>query len=575
MKIAVHITHEAMKKVGGIGAVLNGICPSKAYKSFFEKTVLYGPLFTTREEVQETVDVLYSSMDGCDKGSYGEVFEDIRRKYNVDIVYGKRKLTDEFDGVKENIADVILVGIGSMNKAEVGKFKFELWQKFGIQSELYSKDWDYEQYLRIAVPFLEILNKMYGADAEFYDFSHEYMGVPSALAAVLQSATNTMARQGIHKTIFVAHEVSTARFLVESSPGHDIDFYNKLRKEKGKRSLEQVFGSQKQSPRNELIKQAVNFDRILAVSDLIKEEYLFLVPDTPAQKIRTAYNGLSIQNISIDRKRQSHKLIEEYVDSLFGFKPDVVLTHVTRLVISKGLWRDITLLYYLDEIFQSKNLKGIYILFATFVVTGRPSSDIFKMEKEYGWPVEHRYGWPDLVGMEEEIYSYLQVFNQKSKAIKGLFINQFGFNREKCGMRVPEDARFIDLRIASDAEFGFSTYEPFGIAQLETIPFGGTAILSSSCGSVSLLDEVFKNAKLKPYYVLDFISKGRGIKNLTIENRTEIERELFKEHAKSIFEILPVTEEKRAKYLKNTLLYNPRLGWENIVKTYLLPNLPT
>jgi len=26
MKIAVHITHEAMKKVGGVGAVLNGIC---------------------------------------------------------------------------------------------------------------------------------------------------------------------------------------------------------------------------------------------------------------------------------------------------------------------------------------------------------------------------------------------------------------------------------------------------------------------------------------------------------------------------------------------------------------------
>ena len=575
MKTAVHITHESMKKIGGIGTVLNGVCTTKAYKNFFDRTVFYGPLFGTSIDVlvdlEKTGEVLFSSADGHDKGNYGELFNGIRQKYGIDIIYGRRRLVDEFDEVKKNVADVFLIGTSAMNQVEVSKFKFILWEKFGIQSDLYPNDCDYEQYLRIAIPFLEILNKVYGTKVDYYYFAHEYMGIPSALSAISQKK---------HKTIFVAHEVSTARFLVENCPGHDISFYNILHNEQGKKSLEEVFGSQKQNPRNELVKLTPNFERIFAVSDLTKEEYLFLVPDTPLKKIKAVYNGLSVQKISVEQKRQSRKKIQEYIHTLLDFKPDVILTHVTRLVMSKGLWRDISLLYYLDEIFQSQNLKGAYILLSTFIATGRPSEYILRMEKDYGWPINHRKGWPDLMGMEAEIYSYLQIFNQKSKAIKGIFINQFGFNREKCGLRVPEDAQFIDLRIASDAEFGFSIYEPFGIAQLETVPFGGIAVLSSSCGSASFLKKTFKDAKIKPYYVMDFIGAGAQIKReklnkLTIEKRTVIERELFAKHAKSIFETLPITETQKAKYLENAILHNSRLSWENIVQNNLLPNLPT
>ena len=93
-----------------------------------------------------------------------------------------------------------------------------------------------------------------------------------------------------------------------------------------------------------------------------------------------------------------------------------------------------------------------------------------KWNADYGWPVMHKVGWPDLEGGEVDIYNYLQVFNSRSRAIKAVFINQFGFDRIRCGQRVPADAEFADLRIGSDAELGFSIYEPFGIAQIETIP---------------------------------------------------------------------------------------------------------
>lgn len=44
MKVAIHISHEALYKIGGIGEVLTGLCTAPSYQSFFEKTLFYGPL---------------------------------------------------------------------------------------------------------------------------------------------------------------------------------------------------------------------------------------------------------------------------------------------------------------------------------------------------------------------------------------------------------------------------------------------------------------------------------------------------------------------------------------------------
>ena len=569
MRIAVHITHESARKIGGIGAVLSGICNSQAYKNCYDKTVLYGPLFDlpteTFSHLGKSGELLFTSHDHYDAGNCTKIFDGIIRAYNVDIVYGKRELVSEFDITKHNIVEVLNIGINKMKHSEVEKFKYALWKNFDIKSHLYEDDWDYEQYLRIAIPFLEILEKLYGSDVEYYHFAHEYMGVPSALSVLMSGKK--------HTTVFVAHEVSTARSLVEKHPGHDVSFYNILRKAGTDKSLEQVFGNQEHNCRNELIKRAVNFDYIFSVGDHVKAEYLFLVPDAPPEKMKIVYNGVSAKSVSLEHKQQARTHIEKYIATLFNFTPDVIFTHVTRLVVSKGIWRDIALLHFLDEIFEANNLKGAYILLSTLITTGRPPQDIFKMERDYGWPVLHRQGWPDVIGAEKEIYNHLQVFNARSKAIKGVFINQFGFDRARCGKRVPEDAEFEDLRIASDAELGLSIYEPFGIAQIETIPFGGISVLSSSCGAAGFLQEKFKDAPIKPFHILDYISAGKkmgykALRNLTIQQRTAMEREVLSKHAKRIFNSLPLTWAKREIYLANAQEYASRISWEASAQSY-------
>ncbi len=577
MRIAVHITHESVKKIGGIGSVLSGVCNIPAYKEFYDKTVFYGPLFDlpfdTFSYLGTSGELLLSSHDHYDAANYSQALGQIIQKYNIDIVYGRRQLVSEFDVTRHTTVEVVNIGINKMKHEEVEKYKYALWKDFNIKSHLYEDDWDYQQYLRIAIPYLEILEKLYGSEAEFYHFAHEYMGVASALSVLMSARMQT--------TVFVAHEVTTARSLVEEQPGHDISFYNILRKAKAHKSLEQVFGSQEHNSRSELVKRAVKFDNIFAVGDHVKEEYLFLVPQTPPEKIKIVYNGISAKSVDFEQKQQSRAHIKKYTETLFNFTPDIIFTHVTRLVISKAIWRDIELLYFLDEIFDAHNLKGVYILLSTVIGAGRSSRDAFQMEREYGWPVLHRQGWPDLVGTEEDVYNQLQVFNARSKAIKGLFINQFGFDRARCGKRVPEDAEFADLRMASDAEFGFSIYEPFGIAQIETIPFGGVSLLSSSCGAAGLLQEKFKGAAIKPFYILDYISAGRRmsyntLRDLTIPQRSAMEKQLLSKHSKQIFEILPLTSAKREQYLINAQRYASRISWEALAKSYVLgSNLST
>ena len=47
MKTVVHVTHEAVQKIGGIGAVLHGLVTSKTYRSEVGRDIFLGPLFST------------------------------------------------------------------------------------------------------------------------------------------------------------------------------------------------------------------------------------------------------------------------------------------------------------------------------------------------------------------------------------------------------------------------------------------------------------------------------------------------------------------------------------------------
>jgi hypothetical protein len=571
MKAAVHITHEAARKIGGIGAVLAGLCTTQVYLDNYPKTLFYGPLFDDQpnnpDRLGDNAEMLFSSLDNIHRSSYNDQFREICEKYKIHLVYGKKEIFDEIHPNKKATIDIILIGIKDVRKDLLDQFKFMLWDKFKFSCQLYEQDWDFEQYLRIALPIRNITSLLYLDCTDLHFFSHEYMGVCTCLNILSQKQVN-------EKIIFYAHEVSTARVITESLQGHDISFYNIINNDvEQKISLEQRFGSQKHSSRNELIKFAAQFDKILAVGDWVKKEYIYVNPAVSEKIIDICYNGIPVRKIDYEHKLLSRNKLKSYCETLFNFTPDVIMTHVSRLVISKAFWRDISLLEELDELFSEYNIKGFFIILSSLIGPGRSLSDIERMEKEYGWPLIHKENWPDLVGYENDVYWSLNYFNAKSRSIKGVFINQYGFEKDRLGKRFPDNCDFSDLRIGSDAEFGMSVYEPFGIAQIETVPYGGIAVLSKACGSAFLLEKGWTDKKTIPFHIIDFANTGKAEHDwikLSSEQRHTLEKQILKREVKHIFKKIAKTDKERENLFKVCNSLSNYLEWDEIAKKVII-----
>jgi len=575
MKTAVHITHEAVQKLGGIGSVISGFSTTAEYRCFFDRTLLYGPLFSNAAYGASSVSLADEDpLTHIERLDGGKLLRDIERKYGVEILYGRRLVRDDLDLGTSLTADVLLVGTESMRRGPLDRLKARLKNQYGLDCDRYY-DWEFHHYLRLAVVYPELLFGLYPDETLFYHFAHEFMGVPSVLSVLLR-------REGAHRdrTIFYAHEISPCRIEVESHPGHDIAFYNTLRaNRRASTTFEDEYGSRDHHYRAALVKLSRHFDHIFAVSDRVKEEYIYFVGDAAADKIKVVINGVPVRRIAAAEKEQSRRILLRYAENLLDFTPDFLFSHVSRLVVSKAIWRDLAFLSLLDDRLAASGRTGIYLLFSSLIGPGRTTDQILQMEKAYGWPLDHREGWPDLIASEAALYDQVCRFNARCRSIRAVYLNQFGLNREACGLRMPEEMCFLHLRMGSDAELGFSIYEPFGISQLEVIPFGGLAAISTSCGAADALRRRLPEGEGNAYLSFDFIGSVSetwsvdAIRSMTAKQRIEIETEVFRREADRFYRALPDSSEQRERALSSALEHADRLGWEGIVRSVGLEEL--
>jgi len=585
----VHVTHETIGKIGGIGAVLHGLFTSKSYLNAVQRSIIVDPLFTTEgsalDRLGENGEVLYSSIDGLINPGYAPAFRKLESFYNTGIVYGRRIFVDEQTGVKSS-PEVLLVDVRHIDKAIINDFKKRLYEKFGLRSDLYEHLWEYEQYVRLAPVAIAALKALGAGSESTVIISHEFMGMPTALAAILERPTS----RANFTTIFYAHEVATMRRIVEEHPGHDTMFYNVIKQaHQDKLYVNDVFGDQSSYFKHALVEASKYCDYIYAVGDYAAEELRFLAPEFESADIHIAYNGIPAYRITVAEKLASKEKLQSYCQILLGYKPDFVFTHVTRLVCSKALWRDLRVLYPIEANLRSLGKTAVLFVLST-EMPQRPSQDIFNMESMYNWPVVHREGWPDLSGSEAKFYAFVQEFNAKSRDIKIIFINQFGFRQKNCGRKMPEDMEFMDIRRGTDVEFGQSIYEPFGISQLEPLTFGGICVFSNVCGCAGLLRDTFEKlqigdwkSKIRNVIVADYTNLDGQLKNrkLTIENlqlldraaRDQIEIKESKRVAEEIVQRLPQNESEIEDLIGTGYGLATNMSWDMIVKNYLLTGL--
>lgn len=572
---AIHVTHEAVYKVGGIGTVLEGLINSRPYRDGVGRTVLVCPLFYPEnvERLGSGGVIEYSSLDGVYDGPYWEAFGQVERDFGVRITYGRRPLEDE-PSARRTVCDVLLIDLRGINIERLNELKGVLWERYGIHSERYEHIWEYEQYVQLAAPAVAALEALRLAtpDAPAVVFAHEFMGVPLALALQAQHGER-------YRTVFHAHETAPIRRIVEAHPGHDVMFYNALEAaRKDELYLEQVFGPQRDYFKHAVVEATHHCDGLLAVGPHVQRELQFIGPDFAAANISLAYNGVPVGAVTPAERQASRRHMRKYLQNLLGWQPDLLFTHVTRLAESKAMWRDIDVLTELDPRLGARGQTAVMVVLAT-ELPRRPSADILHMEEAWDWPLAHREGAPDLTGGEARYYQRVQAFNARARNIRIIYINQFGFDRRCCGRRVPGDVEFLDLRRASDAEFGLSLYEPFGISPLEPLTYGGICLVSTSCGCAGFVRQVTRNKPTSNVILANYIDGVRhprtvkGALAIGAAQRREVERKLAPRLADELIERLPGNAQEEERLIHAGRELAQQMSWDAVAERFIFPAL--
>ena len=571
MSTLIHVTHEAVQKVGGIGAVLQGFFTSTAYNASVGRSILIGPGDAgTAGLLAKAGQVFYSSADGADTGGWADKFKPVQQQWGVGIVYGRRTFKDKTTGV-ESHPEVLLLDVGQADLGRLGECKQDLYERFGIRSDLY-RTWEYEQYVRLAGPGLAALGAIEAAkDGPAVILAHEFMGMPLALAAIAEGS-------GTYRTAFYAHEVATMRRIVEGHPGHDTMFYNVLARamDNGK-FVEDVFGLQAPFFKHALVSAARFCDAVLCVGDRVLSEMKFLGAEFADKRLALVYNGVPAYGVAAADVAQSKARLQQYTEAILEYRPDFIFSHVTRMALSKGMWRDLKVLWHLEKRFRETGQTGVLFLLSSELGAPRKGHEIRDMEARYSWPVGHREGYPDLSGGEADFYVHMQKFNACARQIKVILVNQFGWNQASCGVKMPSDMDFLDIRKGTDIEFGQSIYEPFGIAQLEPLSFGGMCVITNVCGCAGFVEKVTGGRDVPNVLVADYTglpddhTSLHQVLAIGPSERGAAEEKEAERVAGEILRRLPTDEKAREAFIAGGYELACRMSWEVVVRDYFLP----
>jgi len=570
-----HVTHEAVEKLGGIGTVLEGLMTSPVYQQHIGRSILVGPCQThvavdPTKRLGDEGTVLYSSVDQIDELGLGSRLRPIEWAFNTPIVYGKRTFNVPGDDSRKGEADVLMIDIFNISHDRLSLFKFRLNERFGLDSMKFDKEWGYEEYIRLAEPAFYALNALLSSKQKpCIVLSHEFMGMGTALKCIMDGADD-------FRTIFHAHECATARHVVEHHPGHDTMFYNALRQAQDQNLyVGDVFADQIVGHfRHAVISLSHCCDAVMAVGDYTADEMHFLGRHFDHHDIELVYNGVPAFPVTLRKRNAARKMLIEYTENILGYTPDVLLTHVTRPVISKGMWRDVQVCGELDRHFGEQGIKGVLYILTSGGGVRRPQ-DVKHMEEEYGWPADHRFGYPDLTGPEEDLWRMIEPFNREHENIQIVLVNQFGWSRDRIGKRLPEKMNLGDFRTATDVEFGMATYEPFGISPLEPLGSGAVCVISNVCGCEGFVEYVTDGQPTDNVLVADYTQLERSwsideLKAMTREDRNRIESVESARIAAELMQRIPLDNEGRKSLIDSGQKLVKKMGWDQVVEHKLL-----
>ncbi len=251
---------------------------------------------------------------------------------------------------------------------------------------------------------------------------------------------------------------------------------------------------------------------------------------------------------------------------------------MARPVLSKGIWRDLRVLHEMEPLLHGRDETAVYFMLGT-LGGQRRKSDIRHMERVYGWPVTHEVGYPDLCGGEDVVGEMVDVFNRHHEAIRAVLVNQWSWNPQVCGRRMPEDMTFSDIRRGVDVEFGLSVYEPFGISQLEPLSFGSLCVVSNVCGCMGFVRRsAAGDGECENVIEGDFLNIGQpldlnALLALPMSERDKVETDEARRLAAVIVDRLGDDDATLQRRIKTGYNLARKMSWQHVVREYFLPAL--
>ena len=144
---------------------------------------------------------------------------------------------------------------------------------------------------------------------------------------------------------------------------------------------------------------------------------------------------------------------------------------------------------------------------------------------------------------------------------------------------MPEDMEFMDIRKGSDAEFGQSIYEPFGIAQVEPISFGGICVFSECCGCAGFVNKATGGQPTPNVIVADYTdlpNKGLRPEQLMAigqPQRDEIEHMVAAKVANELVQRLPRTPAEFEQFIERGHKLAEQMSWDVVAREYVVPGV--
>jgi glycogen synthase len=144
---------------------------------------------------------------------------------------------------------------------------------------------------------------------------------------------------------------------------------------------------------------------------------------------------------------------------------------------------------------------------------------------------------------------------------------------------MPADMEFMDIRKGADVEFGQSIYEPFGIAQVEPISFGGICVFSSVCGCAGFVEKA-NDGKPTPNVIAadytDLPTKGLRpdqLMSIGQPERDAIEHAVAERIARELIDRLPRSPREFEQFIERGYALAQKMSWDVVARDYILPGI--